>query len=426
MTDMPAPAPVPTSPTDTIDNLLEGFSLSKQAEQVIELISSNNLNKQAGYGIDTLTENMKRFEHGLGGQRLPSEIKTAGLMGVVEQTAHAHAFADIDISEPANKNKVDSVGREFKAVLKQVYDNPVANPLHRDLGGFYDIDKAKQSLSMGRRSNPRTFAPNILVKNQQLVVEAVSAMPDHLQQLAMQGVKQAALDASKSNNHAGQKTDTVHYVKSSVESTLRSYDTANRTIGYQEIAGGQEQAFDRAMYDAKGARQHVAAKGDRTLASNKPPAQITTKSQDSYTNMMIDGLNAQTQKLHEQYGKPHTFNGDIELNHRALNMLDNVNTLSEYLDERVADDNRDRSEGRELNELHKQTKGLVDNVLELSKELPFRDLELSRTAERTKQDLESKNPSFQRAEQETVYKEAQEAANTTVRSIPRSLAMRNP
>lgn len=401
------------------DDALSTFKLSSQSSRVVSLVEDNKLNQTAGYDIDALIDNLKQFEVTISGQRVKAENKTAGLLGVVERTAHEHALTDIDINDPANGKMVAGVANEIQAVARAIYDDPITNPLHRDLGGYYDIDKAKKSFAMGRRSNPANFSPNILIKNQLLLVNAVNTMPAHLQQLAMQGARQAAKDASTMKHYAGQKTDTVHYVKATIESNLRSYDTFNRTVGYQPIVGGQEQAFDRAMYDAKGARQHASSKGDRTLASNKPPVQITTESKDAYSKMMIDGLNAESQNIHNAYRKPHTFDGDIELNHQVLNMLDNVQGFSEYLNDRVVDDNRDRMEGRELNQLHKQTKALVDNVLELSKELPFRDLELSRTAERAKEDLESKNALFQRAEQETVYREAQEANHTTVRSVPR-------
>ena len=422
------------APTDTgaatipnvNDDLLADFKLSKQAEQVVELIDSKKLNKQAGYSVDTLTDNLKRFELKLQGQRVSPNNKTAGLVGVVEQTAYDHAFSDIDATDPANKVKVDKVAAEFKEVVKATYDDPIANPLHRVSGGFYDIDKVKKQLAVGRPAHSDTFSRNILIKNQLLVLQAVSAMPEHLQQHTIQSIKQAAADGAATQTHAGQKTNTVHFVKSGIESGLRSYDTFNRAVGYKDIAGGQEQAFDRAMYDAKGARMFEANKNDRKLASNQPPAQITVKSADSYTAMMVDGLNAETQSLHKAYGQPHTFDGDVELKNQALNMLDNVAAFNEYLDERVADDNRDRLEGREINQLHNQTKGLVDNILELSKELPFRDLDVIRETDRTVDDMNAKDPTFQRAEQETTYKEAQEASHTTVRSIPRSLAVRNP
>lgn len=407
-------------------NLIADLKLSKQSEQVIDLIESKKLNRHAGYSIETLTDNLKHFELKLQGQRVSPDNKTAGLIGVVEQTYQSTAFADMDVNDPANKSKVDKVNAEFQETIKAVYDDPIANPLHRVSGGHYDIDKAKKQMSIGRPANSNTFSRHILIKNQLLVLEAVSAMPEHLQQLVVQGIRQAADDGTQSQTFAGQKTNTVHFVKSGVESTLRSYDTFNRAVGYKDIAGGQEQAFDRAMYDAKGARMFEGNKDNNKLASNQAPAQITIKSADSYTAMMVDGLNAETQNLHKAYGQPHTFDGDIDLKNQALNMLDNVATFNEYLDERRADDNRDRLEGREINQLHNQTKDLVDNVSDLAKELPFRDLEVTREADRTKEDMNANDKIFQRAEQETTYKEAQEATNTTVRSIPRSLAVRNP
>lgn len=426
-----APSDSPTSPStrqpaneDTTN--LDDFKLSKQAERMIELIDTNNLNKKTGYGIEALTDNVKRYEHNLSGVRASPENKTAGLLGMVEKTVQEHVLSGLDADSPAAKANMEKVSGEVRVAAKAIYDDPIANPLHRVSGGFFDIDKAKEKLAFGRPTHSSVFSNSILSKNQLLILNAVSDMPEHLQQFAMQGAKQAAADAAKSQNYAGHKTASVTYVKHSIESNLRSYDTFNRVAGYQEIVGGQEQAFDRAMYDAKGARQFVAAKGDKTLASKKPAAQIGVKSQDSYTAMMVEGLNTETQNLHDAYGKPHTFDGDIELKHQALNMLDNVKAFTDYLDERRADDNRDRLEGREINQLHNQTKDLVDNVLELSKELPFRDLEVTREADRTKEDMNTKDPLFQRAEQETTYKEAQESTKTTVRSIPRSLAIRNP
>lgn len=410
--------------TNGMDAALNDFQLSKQAERVVELVNANKLNKEAGYSIDALTDNLKRFELNLSGERTSTENKTAGMVAMVQKTAHDHAFADIDPADPASQAKTMKVDNEVREVIKAVYDDPTTNPLHGLTGGFYDIDRAKKGLSLDRRANATTFSPNILVKHQLMIMEAVSTLPSHLQQHAIQSVKQAADDASKQNVISGQKTDSVPYVKSVIESNLRSYDTFNRKLGYQEIAGGQEQAFDRAMYDGKGALLYASTKNDRKAASNNPPAQITTKSGDSYTSMMIDGLNAESQNLHKAYGKAHTFSGDRELSDQALNLLDNIGTFNDYLDERVADDNRDRLEGRELNELHNQTKDLIDNILELSKELPFRNLELSRTADRTKQEMEGKDRTFQRAQQETVYKEAQESNTNTARSIPRSVAIR--
>ena len=77
-------------------NISDDFNLSKQSKRLIELVNTNKLNKQAGYSIESLTDNIKRFELKLQGQRVSPNNKTAGLVGVVEQTAYDHAFSDID------------------------------------------------------------------------------------------------------------------------------------------------------------------------------------------------------------------------------------------------------------------------------------------------------------------------------------------
>ena len=284
---------------------------------------------------------------------------------------------------PSELVELGEAKQRVQAINKMLYDDPVVNPLKSELGGHYDLEQAKQDLDNGVQA--KGLNKTILLDNQKIIIEAVSNLPEGVQQLAMQGAKQATIDAKQNKSLGGMKTSTVFYTESIIADNLYHYDQLDHSAGKELVGGSYEQAFKEEMYNAKG-RQVFAKNADNPdLASKKPMNYIESDLGESYTTMLRDGINRQLQKVEQDHKLPHTYKGDIKAGYEMDDILRNTVELGDALSQQLKIEDRDKMKDFDLVIGYSQTKNVVSQLKDLSEESLTKNLPLRNTIERTDQ-----------------------------------------
>lgn len=383
-----------------MDDKYDNFKISEQAQRFVDLINENALNHNSEFSSQVLSDNLKRFEFDQGSARTGAANKTTSLMGVVSQTVYENALmqddgdykleSDMTESDIQKKQDADS---DMKAIAKAVYDDPIANPLRRDLGGHFDIEQAQIDLTQGVVLKPSVFTEGIPTSGQEQILEAIAELPIHIQQNAAQGLKQAAQDAKHNKRFGGLKTASIPYVRSVINDQLTGFDNHERSNGRDAHANSYSDMFDNAIINAK-ARQNFANKlTNPDLASNKPPVLIGADFNDPFAKMMVNGINKDIEQIHKQSQDPHTVKGDKQMSYEIEQVLDNTIDLSKHLDKSIQHPNRDKSEDYEVVGAFRDMKSVADNLLELSSEMAARNYPLEISAREAKQTIEDYSPS---------------------------------
>lgn len=383
-----------------MDEKFDSFKISEQAQRVVDLIQENALNHDSGFSVQVLSDSLKRFEFGQTDARTATSNKTTAILGVVSQTVYEHALlqddgtykSDDDMNDD-DMQKQASARDDLKAISKAVYDDPVANPLRRELGGSFDIDRARIDLIQGIPLKPSVFAEGIPTKDQDQILEAMSELPIHTQQLAAQGLKQAAQDAKHNKSFGGQKTASTNYVKSVISDQLTGFDNFERSNGRDAHAPSFSGAFNNALYDAKGRQAHALKQDNPDLASNKPPVLITADLNDSFATAMSNGINKDIAQIHRRAQEPHTIRGDHQMSYDIEQVLSNAVDLSETLQKSLENPKRDKAGDYQAVKAFDDIKSIADNMREIASEMPDRNYPLEVAARATKQAVEDNSPS---------------------------------
>lgn len=396
---------MPTPPQSHIDmdNAFDDFKMTSQAERIVELIEINELNKVSGFSLGDLRDTFKRYEFDLSqsGLRVSSANKTAGLIGKVSQTAYESATTQPDGSYKEASEKTDAdlayeqrVDTEFQSIIEATYNDPQANPLRRELGGYLDIEQASESLSRGGQVQGRYFSSDISNRNQSIIMNAVGGLSPMVQQLAVQAVKQAANDARSHTRLAGMKTNSVDYINSVIEYQVSAFDDFEKATTKPIAATRHVDRLSASMYDAKGNQMFLEGRDNPDLASNQPVKQITAEFDDPFSISMRDGLNSNMQKLHSLSQQPHTQKGDYHIKNIAKDLLLNMDTLQDLMIDKLDNKYASNESDIELHNGYEQSRSLVDQVGSLAKEMPKRDYELEGMADRANRKIDEHRMAF--------------------------------
>ena len=411
----PKPAPSPISINDSVnmatalerDNAYEQFQISLQADRIAELVETNGLNNESGFSIDTLRDSFKRYEFDLAENQSLDQSQvskgnmTAGLIGVVSQTAYESALTQPNGSYKQQEDKTaddlaleQRVGNEVESIIEATYNDPKANPLKQELGGYLDIKLAQEGLANGRAPEGDYFHDDIALRDQSIIVNGVSNLDPTVRQLAAQSIKQAANNASHSPILGGEKTRQPSYVKSVIHDQISAYDDFEKATIKPFAAHRHIDALDDGMYNAKGAQLFLESRNNPTLASNNPVKQITADLDDPFSKAMGKGINLTMDKLHTLSQDPHTKMGDFHINQTAQDLLLNVSTLHDLMLEKLDNPHREHDADIELYEGYEQSQELVEQVRELAEELPERDDELEQEAKRVSDKMNEPSGDF--------------------------------
>ena len=382
-----------------MDEKFDSFRISEQSERIIELIQDNGLNHNSGFSVDVLRDSLKRFEFDQPTKAVSTGNKTAALLGVVAQTVYEKASLQPDgtYKLPEDKNEDDLhleslATDDFNAINEATYNDPIANPLRREVGGYFNIDMARIDLIREIPLKSNVFAAGIPTNQQDQILAAIGDLPVHVQQLAAQGLKQAAQDAKHNTHFGGHKTASANYVKSVIQDQLTGFDNFERSNRGSPTPRSFSDAFNNSLYDAKGAARHADRAANPDLASNKPPAQITAPIQDSFSDMMRDGINREIDQLHHKSQLPHTLKGDKQMQYETELLLDNTKDFINALSKNLESPERDKTKDIHFIKAFSETTAVVDNALDLVKEMPIRNLELEATANEVKQHISDHKP----------------------------------
>ena len=368
---------------------LDTSHLSKQANRLIDIIQDNELNKTSQFKMQDLVDNIASYESSLPDKHISSSVKTAGL---VEQALVTSSLADINIShndgdygdkKPHNAAHEKAMSLEAQSILRAAYNDPTINPSKPVYGdGYFDIAAARTDLANGKDVSTMVMPKGMEADKKQVLLEAVNNLPDSLQQLAIQGLRNAADDAKRSPHIGGMKTSSMLYSQDAVRDTLDAYQAFRLESGSEVFGRTLSERFDVELYAARGRQNHEIVKNNPNAESNKPAHQITHDLGSSLANTVAQGLNTDIKELHELSGKPHTIASDWRIKDIATAISDNSSRLALDLNRKFDDATEKDPVSVDMAKGYTEVSELLQSARKMIEEMPDRDRLLERKIDR--------------------------------------------
>lgn len=393
---IPAPSSVDWK-TEITDPAYDEFQPSARFEHAVKLIEDNDLLKVSRTSLSSVADALKRFEFTEISRKLASDSNiTAGMASTIAQTVYNTGMRQstdnaipLDNMSHIDLEREQQVNKEIESIMKVIYDDPLANPMHDKAGGFLDVQQASRDLAEGKDADGMT--EGMMQRNQKIVIDAIALLPVDVQQLAAQGARLAAIEGQQYGGFEKVKIPLTISTKTLIERKLSEFDMFNERSGKSVANGGLKKAFEHAMYDAKGTQVFAEQAGNTDVASKKPLPLITVPINDPYLKMLGDGINKEIISAHAASQFPHTFKGDSEIDDRLISVSCNVDNLNNGIYDNLKDPERDKSYDKSLLEAYNQSNKVHDHAMALSEETLKDSRGIGMTAEHHKIQIEERS-----------------------------------